>query len=139
MSKRSFLVFSNNERVATSVSRGLSVYRRTRWIQGSAEESFQLPPPLGVVFAAESNPTEALEVLARLRRLFTYVPAIVLSNVLTAGDVERAYALRASHLPLYTGDANVLLPFVFRCLTEEAVCDERVGCLVRNRSCVVGF
>ena len=127
---RSFFLFARSENVATAVARRLSLYRRVRWVNSVDDDAWRnVAPPLGVVVEVVS--AEALEVLAKIRSAFPYVPAIVLGQDLSPSDIERAFVLRASHLPLDV-EADGIMPFVFRCLTEEAVCDERVGCLVES-------
>jgi DNA-binding NarL/FixJ family response regulator len=130
---RSFLVVAHQESVAVAANRVLSLYRRSRSsrVEGEGVTWLEALPPIGILLEAEPNVAEALDVLARLRERYPYVPAVLLAEKLTPSEIERGYRLRASNLPLRTDPEN-LLPFVFRCLTEEAVCDERVGCLVES-------
>jgi DNA-binding NarL/FixJ family response regulator len=129
---RSFLVVAH-DRVATSAFRVLSLYRCTRIVRpGEAHRWLDaVPPLLGIVLEAAPTIDDALDVLAKLRVRYPYAPAVLLADALTASNVEQSYRLRASLLPSQT-DEDGLLPFVFRCLTEEAVCDDRVGCLVES-------
>jgi len=125
----SFLVFARDEGVATAVARRLTLYRRVRWIDSKTGDAWAaLAAPLGIVVEASSD---ALDVLARIRGTFAYAPAVIIGHGLSTADVERAYMLRAAHLAL-DEECSGIMPFIFRCLTEEAVCDERVGCLVES-------
>ena len=126
---RSFLVFARDEGMATAVARRLTLYRRVRWINSKTDDAWaSLAPPLGVVVEASND---ALDVLTAIRTTFPYVPSVIIGHGLGTTDVERAYALRASHIAIDV-EANGIMPFIFRCLTEEAVCDERVGFLVES-------
>jgi len=123
---RSFLVIGSDGGLAKTVCRVLCVYRRAECIRPDQidEWSREHRAPLGVVVDGRE-----LEALAALRKACPYVPAIAIAESTTASEVERGYQLRASHVSL---ESEGLLPFVFRCLTEEAVSDERVGCLVES-------
>jgi DNA-binding NarL/FixJ family response regulator len=94
------------------------------WIERDA-------PPLAVVVEMHLGDESGFDVLRDLRARFPFVPAVLLADSPTAEELERGYKLRAAHVPLPL-NADVLMPFVFRALTEEVVADERVGFLVES-------
>ncbi len=127
-----FLMISASPDVVMPVRRALSPHRRVRVVGDPrmARQTFaERGHWCGLVLDEHVADEQGIVLLSVARAAWPEIPALLISHQPSTASTERAFALSAT-IAARPPPLDDIMPFLFRAMTHEAVCDDRVSCLV---------